>query len=71
MVLLMETNCELVVKGWIGFLVNITEIRIAYVVNRTKLRSNRVIGICVFRPNERDLASFIVILHVLRSYFFV
>lgn len=66
----METNCELVVNGWID-LVNITEIRIAYVVDMTKLRSNRVIGICVFRPNERDLASFIVILHVLRSYFFV
>ena len=67
----METNCELIVNGWIDFLVNITEIRIAYVVNRTKLRSNRVIGICVFRPNERDLASFSVILHVIRSYFFV
>ena len=67
----METNYGLVVNGWIDFLVNITEIRIAYVVNMTKLRSNRVIGICVFRPNERDLASFIVILHVLRSYFFV
>ena len=55
-------------KGWIDFLVNITEIRIAYVVNRTKLRSNRVIGICVFRPNERDLASFIVILHVIKAF---
>lgn len=34
----METNCELVVKGWIDFLVNITEIKIAYVVNRTTIK---------------------------------
>jgi hypothetical protein len=32
----MEINCELVVNGWIDFLVNIIEIRIAYVVNKTK-----------------------------------